>query len=140
MSPSQMQNFQVSRLWRDQVGSLKGLWLAQARRIGCQTRQPPQDRASTLSDQEEKVDWSSLPDEWPLQSLDIASRTSGLGEYSPGELSSSSGAARELSSGRDWKAECVAGLKLRHLLDAGKAWTHEELVNLVKSPGRCLHL
>ena len=130
MSPSQMQNFQVSRLWKDQVGSLKGLWLAQARRIGCQTRQPPQDRASTLSDQEEKVDWSSLPDEWPLQSLDIASRTSGLGDSSPGEL----------SSGRDWKAECVAGLKLRHLLDAGKAWTHEELVNLVKSPGRCLHL
>ena len=38
----------------------------------------------------------------------------------------------------DWKTECVAGMRLRHLLDAGKAWTHEELVNLVKSPGRLM--
>jgi len=114
---------QVSRLWRDQVGSLKGFWLSQARRIGCQTRQTPQKRASTLSDQEK---WGSVPDEWSVQSLEITGSTSELAESSPGELSSS----------RDWKAECVAGLKLRHLLDAGKAWTHEELVNLVKSPGR----
>ena len=70
---------------------------------------------------------ASVSDEWSVESCDIASSTSELRE----------GEAEESSNNREWKAECVAGLKLRHLLDDGKAWTHEELVNLVKSPGRC---
>ena len=122
---------QVSRLWKDQVGSLKGLWLAQARRIGCQTSQTHQKRALAIPDQAKKDDWASVPDEWSLESRDINSGASELGDTSPGE-------AVDSSDNREWKTECVAGLKLRHLLDAGKAWTHEELVNLVKSPGRCL--
>lgn len=117
---------QVSRLWKDQVGSLKGLWLAQAKRIGCQTSQTHQ----RMSDQEKKGDWASVPEEWSVESRDITSSTSELGD------TSSPGEATESSNNREWKTECVAGLKLRYLLDAGKAWTHEELVNLVKSPGR----
>ena len=112
---------QVSRLWKDQVGSFKGLWLAQARRIGCQVRDIRGRKSSLLSEQEER-DWGSLSDEWTLQFHDS----------SPGE-------EEKLMSRTDWKAECVAGLKLRNLLDSCKAWTHEELVNLVKAPGRCLY-
>jgi len=82
-----------------------------------------------MSDQGKKGDWASVPDEWSVESRDITSTTSELGDTSPGE-------ATLPSNNREWKTECVAGLKLRHLLDAGKAWTHEELVNLVKSPGR----
>jgi len=108
---------QVSRLWKDQVGSFKGLWLAQARRIGCQVRDIRGRKSSLLSEQEER-DWGSLSDEWTLQFHDS----------SPEE-------EVKLIS-RDWKKECVAGLKLRNLLDSCKAWTHEELVNLVKAPGR----
>ena len=111
---------QVSRLWKDQVGSFKGLWLAQARRIGCQVRDIRGRKSSLLSEQEER-DWGSLSDEWTLQFHDS----------SPEE-------EVKLIS-RDWKKECVAGLKLRNLLDSCKAWTHEELVNLVKAPGRCLY-
>ena len=48
------------------------------------------------------------------------------------------GESESESTSIDWKTECVAGMRLRHLLDAGKAWTHEELVNLVKSPGRLM--
>ena len=112
---------QVSRLWKDQVGSFKGLWLAQARRIGCQVRDIRGRKSSLLSEQEER-DWGSLSDEWTLQ----------LHDSSPDE-------EEKLISGTDWKKECVAGLKLRNLLDSCKAWTHEELVNLVKAPGRCLY-
>ena len=121
---------QVSRLWKEQVGGLKGLWLAQARRIGCQTRKANQRQTLPMSHQEEKGDWASVPHEWSGVSHDIASsRASELRDSSPGEAAS-----------KDWKTECVAGLKLKHLLDAGKAWTHEELVNLVKAPGRCLSI
>ena len=119
---------QVSRLWKDQVGGLKGLWLAQARRIGCQTSKGNQKPALSRI-QEEKGDWASVPDESSVVSRDItSSRPSELRDSSPVQLS------------KDWKTECVAGLKLKHLLDAGKAWTHEELVNLVKAPGRCLSI
>ena len=122
---------QVSRLWKDQVGGLKGLWLAQARRIGCQTSKGNQKPALSRI-QEEKGDWASVPDELSVVSRDItSSRASELRDSSPGE-------AFELI--KNWKRECVAGLKLKHLLDAGKAWTHEELVNLVKAPGRCLSI
>jgi hypothetical protein len=36
----------------------------------------------------------------------------------------------------DWRAECVSGLRVRGLLDRGRAWGQEALVNLVKPPGR----
>ena len=133
--PFENVNMQVSRLWKDQVGSLKGLWLAQARRIGCQTGQTHQKRALAMPDQAKKTDWASVPDEWSVESRDITSGASELGDTSPEEAV---GSSNNSVVNREWKTECVAGLKLRHLLDAGKAWTHEELVNLVKSPGRCL--
>ena len=119
----------MSRLWKDQVGSLKGLWLAQARRIGCQTSQKQKKQASVVFEKDSNC--ASVSEEWSVESCDIASSISELRDSSQGEED-------ELSNNREWKTECVAGLKLRRLLDAGKAWTHEELVNLVKSPGRCL--
>ena len=36
----------------------------------------------------------------------------------------------------DWRQECVSGLRVRRLLDKGRAWSQEGLVNLVKAPGR----
>jgi len=36
----------------------------------------------------------------------------------------------------DWKMSCVEALKLRNLLDCGRAWSQEGLVNLVRPPGR----
>jgi F-box/WD-40 domain protein 2 len=37
---------------------------------------------------------------------------------------------------QDWKHSCVEALRLRNLLDCGKAWNQEGLVNLVRPPGR----
>jgi len=109
---------QVSRLWRDQVSSLNSLWLAQARRIGCQTHALQEEKKTTT----ENTDcFNSVTDEVSLlcNNLKLEPKKS-----------------KEDLSSIDWKTECIAGLKLRQLLDNGKAWTHEELVNLVKSPGR----
>jgi hypothetical protein len=72
---------QVSRLWRERVGGLQTLWLAQAKRVGCNT--------SLVGDGE-----------------------------------------------TDWRLECVGGLRVKRLLDRGRAWAQEGLVNLVKPPGR----
>lgn len=36
----------------------------------------------------------------------------------------------------DWRVECVGGLRIKRLLDKGRAWAQEGLVNLVKPPGR----
>ena len=36
----------------------------------------------------------------------------------------------------DRKVSCVDALKLRNLLDCGRAWNQEGLVNLVRCPGR----
>jgi len=123
---------QVSRLWRDQVGSFTGLWLGQARRIGCQIR----IGSPVLDQEEERGDWRTLSEEWTLQFQDSPLN---LQDSSPGgekkfQDSSPGGETKLLST--DWKTECVAGLRLRNLLDSCKAWTHEELVNLVKAPGR----
>ena len=38
--------------------------------------------------------------------------------------------------GPDWRFSCVEALRLRNLLDCGKAWNQEGLVNLVRPPGR----
>ena len=107
-----VKSIQVSHLWKDQVGSLKGLWVARARRIGCRTREL---NKQTLERRGERGDLDS---------------STAPGDPGPGGESE--------PTSIDWKTECVAGMRLRHLLDAGKAWTHEELVNLVKSPGRLM--
>ena len=107
-----VKSMQVSHLWKDQVGSLKGLWVARARRIGCRTREL---NKQTIERRGERGDMDSRNDP---------------GDPGPGGESE--------PTSIDWKTECVAGMRLRHLLDAGKAWTHEELVNLVKSPGRLM--
>ena len=101
------------------MSSLNSLWLAQARRIGCQTHALQEEKKTTT----ENTDcFNSVTDEVSLlcNNLKLEPKKS-----------------KEDLSSIDWKTECIAGLKLRQLLDNGKAWTHEELVNLVKSPGRC---
>ena len=101
------------------MSSLNSLWLAQARRIGCQTHAVQDEKKTTT----ENTDcFNSVTDE-----------VSHLCNHLKLEPKKSN---EDLSS-IDWKTECIAGLKLRQLLDNGKAWAHEELVNLVKSPGRC---
>ena len=104
------------------MSSLNSLWLAQARRIGCQTHAVQEEKKTTT----ENTDcFNSVTDEVShlCNNLKLEPKKSN----------------EDLSS-IDWKTECIAGLKLRQLLDNGKAWAHEELVNLVKSPGRCLNL
>ena len=101
------------------MSSLNSLWLAQARRIGCQTHAVKEEKKTTT----ENTDClNSVTDEVSLLCNNLKLEPKKSNE--------------DLSS-IDWKTECIAGLKLRQLLDNGKAWAHEELVNLVKSPGRC---
>ena len=104
------------------MSSLNSLWLAQARRIGCQTHVVMEEKKTTT----ENTDCINfVTDEISLLCNNLKLEPKKSNE--------------DLSS-IDWKTECIAGLKLRQLLDNGKAWAHEELVNLVKSPGRCLNL
>ena len=101
------------------MSSLNSLWLAQARRIGCQTHAVQEEKKTTTEDTD-CINY--VTDEVSLLCNNLKLEPKKSNE--------------DLSS-IDWKTECIAGLKLRQLLDNGKAWAHEELVNLVKSPGRC---
>ena len=101
------------------MSSLNSLWLAQARRIGCQTHAVQEEKKTNTGNTD---CLNSVTDEVSLlcNNLKLEPKKS-----------------KEDLSSIDWKTESIAGLKLRQLLDNGKAWAHEELVNLVKSPGRC---
>ena len=76
---------------------------------------------------------------WLLQASRVGCNTGPREEEASREVQEVSREVQEIGrevQETDWRQECVAGLRVRRLLDKGRAWSQEGLVNLVKAPGR----